>query len=101
MSQKTQNTSSGAEILIECNDVLDVSMLSDFKALLHQASGQNSPIVLDASQLERIDGAALQLMAAFFIESQESGLSVAWRSPSEALKNAANLTGLNQILQLH
>lgn len=100
MSLETETASSGAEILIECNDVLDVSMLSDFKTLLHQAAGQNSPIALDASQLERVDGAALQLMAAFFVEAQESGLSVTWRSPSDALKNAANLTGLDQILQL-
>ena len=100
MSQETETVSSDAEMLLECNDVLDVSVVSDFKALLHQASGQNSPIVLDASQLERVDGAALQLMTAFFLEAQESGLSVAWRGPSEALQYAADLTGLKQILHL-
>ncbi len=100
MSQETETPSLSAEILVECNDVLDVSVVSDFKSLLQQASGQNSPIVLDASQLERVDGAALQLMTAFFLEAQESGLNVAWRSPSKALQWAAELTGLKQILHL-
>jgi len=87
-------------MLIECNEALDVSVASDFKALLQQATSQNAPIVLDASQVERIDGAALQLMTAFFLEVEESGLNVTWRNPTEALQHAANLSGLNEVLHL-
>ena len=90
----------GTEMVIECNDALDVSLVSGFKVLLQQASGQNSPIVLDASQLERIDGAGLQLVTALFQEATESGLSVSWRNPTEALIYAADLTGLKEVLQL-
>ncbi len=90
----------GSEMVIECSEVLDVSLVSDFKVLLQQASSQNTPIVLDASQLERIDAAGLQLVTAFFQEAVESGLSVSWRNPTEALVYAADLTGLKEILQL-
>ena len=53
-----------------------------------------------ASQIERIDGAALQLMTAFFIEAQESGINVAWKDVSEPLLHAAQLTGLKDVLHL-
>jgi len=91
---------SGMEMIVECNEALDVSLVADFKMLLQQASGQNSPIVLDASQLERIDGAGLQLVTAFFQEATESGLVVSWKNPTDALINAADLTGLKEILKL-
>lgn len=100
MTSENGAVDSGTEMVIECNDALDVSLVSDFKALLQQASGQEVPIVLDASQLERIDGAGLQLVTAFFQEAIESGLSVSWRNPSEALIYAADLTGLKEVLQL-
>lgn len=87
-------------MIVECSDALDVSLVADFKMLLQQASGQNAPIVLDASQLERIDGAGLQLITAFFQEAAESGLSVSWKNPTDALINAADLTDLKEVLQL-
>lgn len=100
MSEVNDVTGSDAEMVIECNEALDVAVVSDFKALLQQASGQNTPIVLDAAQVKRIDAAALQLMTAFFLEARESGLNVTWRNPTEALKYAANMTGLNEVLHL-
>ncbi len=100
MSLENGTVDSVMEMVIECNEALDISLVSDFKVLLQQASGQNSPIVLDASQLERIDGAGLQLLTAFFQEAVESGLSVSWRNPADTLIYAANLTGLNDVLQL-
>ena len=100
MSMEDEAADSGMEMIVECNEALDVSLVADFKMLLQQASGQNSPIVLDASQLERIDGAGLQLMTAFFQEAAESGLSVSWKNPTDALINAVDLTGLKEVLQL-
>jgi anti-anti-sigma factor len=88
------------EIVIECNDGLDVSLVSDFKELLKQAAGQNLPVVLDGSALERVDGAALQLLAAFFIEARSSGMSVVWKEPSAPLCRAATISGLKEIMDL-
>lgn len=100
MSQENETTGVDSEMIVECNDSLDVSMVSDFKALLQQATGQTVPIILDASQLERVDGAALQLLAAFFLEAHETGLNISWREPTEQLRYAADLTGLTATLQL-
>ncbi len=100
MTQGQEASSAENEMIIECNEGLDVSMVTDFKALLKQAAGQELPVVLDVSGMERVDGAALQLFAAFFLEARESGLSVTWRSPPESLCHAAEITGLKSVLNL-
>ena len=88
------------EIVIECNDGLDIALVSGFKEFLKQAIGQSLPVVLDGSSLERVDGAALQLFAAFFIEARSSGLSVTWKEPSAPLCRAAAMSGLKEIMDL-
>ena len=88
------------EIVIECNEGLDISLVSDFKEFLKQAAGQNLPVVLDGSALERVDAAALQLLSAFFIEARTSGLNVMWKEPSAQLCRAAELIGLKETINL-
>jgi anti-anti-sigma factor len=100
MSSETETATESAEMVVECSDSLDVSVAADFKTLLQQAVSQNAPVVLDATQLVRIDGAALQLLTAFFIEAKESGINVTWRAPSESLLHTVQLTGLKDALQL-
>ncbi len=89
-----------SETLIECEDSLDVSVLTDFKALLAQAAEQNMPVVLDGSRIERIDAAALQLIYSFFIHAKDAGFSVSWRAPSDTVCNAARLSGVTEAMGL-
>lgn len=96
----SEQEASDNELIVECNEGLDISMVTDFKAILKQAAAQDMPVVLDVSNMERIDGAALQLFAAFCLEAQESGLDVSWRSPPEQLCYAAEITGLKSVLNL-
>ena len=91
---------SESELIVECNSGLDVSMVTDFKSILKQAIAQELPVVMDVSNLERIDGAALQLLAAFCLEAKDAGLAVSWRSPSDELCYAAEITGLTNALDL-
>ncbi|ALP52678.1 hypothetical protein Tel_05670 [Candidatus Tenderia electrophaga] len=100
MTQENETAVSETEMLIECDEALDISVASDFKALLQQAMVQGCPVVLDGSRVERIDCAALQLLSAFFLEAQESGFEVSWRNPSQALRYAADMTGLKETLHL-
>ena len=57
-------------------------------------------IVLDGQAVERIDTAALQLLALFRREVVTRGGAVHWREPSEALHDAAGLLGLTTLLDL-
>ena len=57
-------------------------------------------VVLDGQAVERIDTAALQLLALFRREVGVRGGTVSWRGPSAALHEAASLLGLTTLLEL-
>jgi ABC-type transporter Mla MlaB component len=57
-------------------------------------------VMLDASAVERIDTATLQLLAAFVATRAGAGRVVRWRLPSESLVHAADRLGLHTALRL-
>ncbi len=87
-------------MMIECNEVFDISVVTDFKAMVQQALADGSDLVLDAARIERVDTAALQLLAALFRDSEHKGVGLSWNTPTEPLKYAARLTGLDELLGL-
>jgi phospholipid transport system transporter-binding protein len=70
------------------------------KAELLGALEKGAIVVLDGSQVERADTAALQLLVLFRRELQACGGRLGWRGASEAINEAAGLLGLAQILEL-
>lgn len=97
MDNLSQNDS---DMIIDCGESLDVSVIMDFRALILQAMASDDEIIMDAAHLERIDGAAMQLLTALFKDADEAKHAIRWRSPSESLMNAARLSGLCEILHL-
>lgn len=85
---------------IDCSDLLDISVVQTLYAQLRQSSRAASAIVLKAENLQRVDGAGLQLLVSFFREAQRLNLSISWQGTSPALRNAAQLLGVAQHLQL-
>ncbi|MFC4764263.1 STAS domain-containing protein [Dyella koreensis] len=65
-----------------------------------QAALATSAAELDASAVERVDTAALQLLAVFRRDAASKGLAVAWTGASAALRDAATLLGLAHTLEL-
>ena len=59
-----------------------------------------APVVLDAAAVQRVDTAALQLLAAFVRDRRLAGRAVCWQTPSAALETAARLLGMSSMLQL-
>ncbi|GIX21970.1 MAG: hypothetical protein KatS3mg121_0753 [Gammaproteobacteria bacterium] len=57
-------------------------------------------ITLDGAAVERIDGAGLQLLAAFLRAVDARGGRAEWRRPSAALREAAARCGLADALKL-
>ncbi len=98
--EKAFSSSSENEMVLECSEVFDIALVTDFKAMLQQAVNVKKPIVFDATTVERIDAAALQLLAAFFIDAEHTQTHISWRNPSEVLCSAAELTGLSEVLHL-
>lgn len=59
----------------------------------------NKPMIIDASRLERIDTAGVQLLAAFCIDCLEQGIVFAWKQRPAMLDEAIRLLGLGALME--
>lgn len=57
-------------------------------------------VALDASEIQRIHAAALQLFCMFCKDRRAAGRDFSWREPSLALRGAATLLGATTLLSL-
>lgn len=57
-------------------------------------------VTLDASEIQRIHAAALQLFCMFCKDRRAAGREISWREPSLALRGAATLLGATTLLSL-
>lgn len=85
---------------IECGDTLDIGKAAEFHNQLKSALGKGNEVVLNASELSRIDAASLQLCVVFFSEAAARKLTARWHSPSGSLIQSASLLGLSKLLGL-
>ncbi len=83
---------------------LDSVLTIDGIGALHEhcvavlASAQK--ITIDASQVELLDGAILQLLIALVMEADTKNKQIIWHAPSEALVDGAQTLGLMTALGL-
>lgn len=84
--------------------VLDVTVGIAEARVLHETLGKLLPrqtsIVLHAGRLERIDTAAMQVLASFCRTARQRRLALTWETPSASLREAANLLGLESAFGL-
>jgi len=92
----TVNEQIGETILLESVLVIDEAMQ------LHKKLGsyinQKNDVVIDASGVNMIDTAMLQLLTVFVTKLKNEGLKVIWKNPSEELINRATLLDLQKQL---
>jgi ABC-type transporter Mla MlaB component len=86
--------------LVYCSPECNISVAQDLYDTLQAALGAQCPVVLDATHVERVDTAVLQMLCAFVRDAQASGIVVQWRQPSPALENAAQLLNVRTCLAL-
>jgi len=82
------------EVIIDCGDALGIADVGDLYGRLLTEVAEGHSVQFDISQLERIDGAALQVMYAYSKEARSQGHSLVWKSPSDAFLRSARLLGL-------
>ncbi|HLU62745.1 MAG TPA: STAS domain-containing protein [Gammaproteobacteria bacterium] len=76
--------------------IRDVGALHDrLEALLESARR----VELDGAELERVDTAFLQLLAAFRRDARERGIDVEWRAAAPELRRVTALLGLEDVLE--
>lgn len=77
-----------------------IQVVSDLKSELESAIEAEGNIVLDASKVESIDTAALQLLVAFVQHAALKKREFEWREPTDAFLDAVKLMGLNGALHV-
>ncbi|WJW76421.1 STAS domain-containing protein [Thiohalobacter sp. IOR34] len=81
--------------------VIDIAMVNDLKGRLAEYVSGPAPLLLDGSEVQRVDAAGLQLLCAFIQTAIGSGTQLGWADVSEPLREAARLTGLETGLAMN
>lgn len=100
VSDKTSNSEAETVSSIICDEMLDISVVTELRAHLLEALAAKYPVRLDGSAVERADTAVLQVLTAFFQDARAQDISVQWTSASDALIRSAELLGIADILVL-
>lgn len=80
-------------------NVADIRGVSALAAQLRELAATPEPVQVDASGLQRVDAAILQVLLAFVRERRPQGLAIHWRA-STPLTEGARLLGLSGALEL-
>jgi len=68
---------------------------------LGAALSSATSLVVDGGRVERVDAAAMQILAIFCRTARERGLALAWQNPSAGLQQAARMLGLQSMLEMN
>ncbi len=59
-----------------------------------------TPVVINASRVERLDAAVMQVLTGFCRAARERSLALSWQHPSPTLQQAVRLLGLESIFEM-
>lgn len=79
---------------------LGMDGMRELHTQLLAAAETAAPVTLEADDVQRVHGAALQLFCSFFRDRGRAGRETRWNQPTDALRSAAALLGLTELIQL-
>ena len=91
---------SGNATTVRLGTTLDINSAASLHGEIRAALTSAAPLQLDASAVERIDTAALQVFAALFNDTHAAHDRVVWQTPTQTLIDTARLLGLTEHLRL-
>lgn len=83
-----------------CGEIVDISTVRTLHGILREALESGASVEIDASSVERIDAAGMQLLCAFVKDATTYGTRVRWVGPTQAFVDTARLLRVNDQLQL-
>jgi len=86
--------------MINLGDSLGIQDVAQVLVDIGSAFDLATPIELNGGDVERIDGAGLQLLCMLMKSGGEKGVDVSWSSASETIVEGARQLGLQDLLQL-
>jgi len=85
---------------IKLQSELNIRQVAELKEQLNNALSAGD-IVLDASAIEVVDAAGLQLLLAFIQQARLKNITIQWGDLSDSFLNAVKLMGLSDGLGLN
>jgi len=98
-TKKTSRNDNDRPVL-KLNSIQDISKSNALKNEMLTLFDTTSEIDINASEVERIDGSAMQLLCALFIFAEKNSYSINWLEPSDSLKQSINILGMQDIFKL-
>ncbi len=95
-SAETPDLDAGAAFALP--EQIGIQEVGELHMVLRDMLDAGGGIHLDASGVENIDGAGIQLLAAFFKEAVTHQIAVDWVGVSPTLAEAADVLGLRELL---
>ena len=86
--------------VIKLDEKLDISKAENMLQVLKEAVEQGGSMSLDASAVNRIDTAGLQLLFSFKKTLEDQGSKMEITHPSQEFVNSARLVGFDNVLVL-
>ena len=71
----------------------------ELKAELLASLADGRPVVLDGSEVDRVDVSGVQLLVAFSVDCMEKGVQFTWHSRSRELGEAIRVAGVGALLE--
>lgn len=81
--------------IIECGDLLDISMVNEIHQKLKQSLVSGDNISINVSNIQRLDAAGAQILCAFYQDAKSRKIKCTWQAPSEVFLKAIQQLGLN------
>ena len=85
---------------LELEPSMVINKAGEFYGKLNNLAVNDKALEIDASKVEVIDSAILQLLYAFVLDLKEKSITVTWSKPSEGLMSKASMLGLAEQLGL-
>ena len=103
-AKKKQKTKAEVKSVSNNKLILESSMVinnaAEFYKTLTEYTVNDQAVEIDASKVEIIDSAMLQLIFAFSLSLKEKGVKLSWYKPTESLLNKSSILGLSEQLGL-
>jgi len=98
---KKESTATESNDIIDLGDSLIISEVESCRNILLDALQGGKDLILDGSEIEQIDGAGLQLLAAVALDAEKMSVTLKWHGASQVLCEASGKLGLIDVMQLN
>lgn len=94
-------SSNEQESKIVFEEIFDITVVLQYQEQLNQVLNKKKQIILNAENIEKVDGAALQLLLAFFLTANKLNLQISWVGTSELFCKNVGILGISEQLGLN